>query len=134
MAKQTLSKPLINPTRYLDDIEEFVANSDHAPASTALRTELLTHFKAVYREARNKAEALLLDDGDGTLCAKRLSHLQDTLIETIYRFAAQHIYHNDNPSSGERLTIAAVGGYGRGTLAPGSDIDLLFILPFKQTP
>ena len=133
MAKQTISKPLINPARFQDDIEEFVAGSKHAAASTALRAELLKHFKAVYREACKKAETLLLEDGDGTLCAKRLSHLQDTLIQTIYRFSAQHIYHNDNPSSGERLTIAAVGGYGRGTLAPGSDIDLLFILPFKQT-
>ena len=57
----------------------------------------------------------------------------DELVRIVHDAVVRHLYPAANPSSGERLAVAATGGYGRGTLAPGSDVDLLFLLPYKQT-
>ena len=59
---------------------------------------------------------------------------QDELIRLVYDYTLAHVYRATNPSDAERMAIIATGGYGRGLLAPFSDIDLLFLLPYKQTP
>ncbi len=106
----------------------------HAGNETVMRKLVLEHLKETVAEGRRVAEARLMADGRGTRCAANLSHIQDELIRVIYDFTVTHIYMAKNPSAAERICVVAVGGYGRGTLAPGSDIDLLFLLPYKQTP
>ena len=103
-------------------------------AGHAARAAVLALLRDELAAGRARAETMLMSDGGGTACAARLSHVMDEIIRALQDFVIQHVYTSRNPSSAERMAIVAVGGYGRGTLAPGSDIDLLFLLPYKQTP
>ncbi len=102
--------------------------------AVAARPAVLDRLKALLKAARIEANRQLVSDGNGRRCAEGLAKFQDELIRLVYDYTLAHVYRATNPSDAERMTIVATGGYGRGLLAPYSDIDLLFLLPYKQTP
>jgi [protein-PII] uridylyltransferase len=55
------------------------------------------------------------------------------LIRLIYDYVTTYLYRSSNPSASERIAVLAVGGYGRGEMAPHSDVDIAFVTPYKRS-
>ena len=98
-----------------------------------VRAEVAGLLGAHHAAARHRIAARLTGGLGGVEVARLYSQAADEILVALWRFATKTLYPSPNPTEAERLSLIAVGGYGRGVLAPFSDLDILFLRPWKTT-
>ncbi|MEO0882175.1 MAG: [protein-PII] uridylyltransferase [Pseudomonadota bacterium] len=100
----------------------------------AIRARIVDILHQALFRGRMIAQERLQQGADGLDTARLLSVVQDEVVSALYDFTTVHVFRARNPTEGERLSVFATGGYGRGVLAPSSDVDLLFLRKYKASP
>ncbi len=80
------------------------------------------------------AGAFSADPKNAWPTVRSYSYLTDCIVISVRDVAVKFLHPLPNPTEAERISILAVGGYGRAEMAPFSDVDLLFLIPYKITP
>ena len=123
---------IIDPDAILAAIDAELANITDA---RDIRTIAVRHLAGAKTDATAAlAQAFIEHPHEARALVRAQSYLTDSLVIVALQVACRYLHKLANPTESERICVLAVGGYGRAEMAPASDVDLLFLTPWKTTP
>ena len=133
-AKIPKQRAIIDRRALSGEISALVAQHGGGNASGA-RQPIVELLRAALDDGRKELAQRLSDKpAAGHECTSGQAFLVDQIVRLLHDHVTTDVYPPGNRSTSERLSIMAVGGYGRAEMAPHSDVDIAFLTPSRRTP
>ena len=114
--------------------QQLEATMQDASDATDIRARAVVVLKQANADGRDKIAAALQEaPHEAPKAIKAYTYLTDEIVKFVFEVAIRWLHPKGTQTSAESITVMAVGGYGRAEMAPFSDVDLLFLTPYKQT-